>query len=93
LSQLAAAQQRVYVGLEPYLNVVLVDPDALDYELQVLLFEVRFRDDVVEDLHRRLCGAVCADYGVAPVRDVLYLALKALYLPHEVGFQLVVGLV
>ena len=91
LRQLAAAQQRVDVGLELYLDPVLVDLDALDYELQVLLFELFLSYDVVKDLHGGLGGAVRADYRVAPVRDVLYLALQALYLPQEVGFQLVVG--
>ena len=90
--QRAAAQQRVDVGLEPDLQVILVDLDLVDDELQVAAVQPLLVQQVIKDLHSRFGGAIDPDDGVALVLrhgDPMVQSLNAV---QEVVFQLVVGL-
>ena len=47
-------QQRVNVALELNVDVVVVYVDALDDELDILLFQLGLVQNIVEDIQRRL---------------------------------------
>ena len=86
-------QQRVDVGLEPELQMILVYLDPVDDELQIVAVEVLLVQQIVKNLHGCFCGTVDPDNGVALVGGQLYLILQVGDASDQLVLQLVIGAV
>ena len=65
--QLAGPKQLVDIRLKLNFEVILVDPDAVDDEPQVVAIELFLGEDVLKDVHGGFGHAVDPQDGVAPV--------------------------
>ena len=91
LRESSAAQDAVHIGLELDFNVVLINPDFLNDELEVVAVQFGLGQDVVKNLHGRFGRSVDLDDGVALVYCHGNLVLDTLDAAEEVALQLVVG--
>lgn len=88
-----AAQQRVDVGLELDVHMILEDADFADEKVQIVPVELVLLDDVIKDVQHRFCGAVHANDRVALIPREVDLVLQALNLPQQLLLRDVVNVV
>ncbi len=85
-------QELVYVGFQHYFEVILVHDYAVNYEAYVAFIKLILIQDIVEHLHDRFCGAVCAYHSVRAVREKRHLVFVASYLILSFLYERIVGL-
>ena len=89
--QLAGPKQLVDIRLKLDFEVILVDPDVVDDEPQVVSVELFLGEDVPKDVDSGFRHAVDPQDGVAPVREKVDLVGQPFDSALEVAFHLVVG--
>lgn len=58
----------VNIGLQLYLKSVFKDPYFIYKQLQIAALQLRLIQDIVKNIHRRLCCSIYLNHGVALIR-------------------------
>ncbi len=71
--------------------MILIDPDLLDNQLQIIAFQLGLLKDILEYLHGGLGDAVHLNDGVAFVLRHGDMVIETIHAAQQVAFQIIVG--